>query len=59
VALQGTNVTISWIGTGTLQESDNLGSPAAWKAVTPAPTGNTYTVAAAAGGAQKFYRVVR
>jgi hypothetical protein len=57
--LQGANVVVSWTGTGTLQESTNLGNPAAWTPVTPAPTGNTYTVAAAAGGPQKFYRVVR
>jgi hypothetical protein len=53
-AIQGANVVISWTGTGTLQETDAL--PSGWKDVTPAPTGNSYTVPLGSA-AQTFYRV--
>lgn len=57
VAVQGANLVITWTGTGTLQEADAVGTPGAWRAVTPAPAGNSHTVSPAGGA--KFYRVVR
>lgn len=57
VAKQGANVVVSWTGTGTLQETSALGAAASWKAVTPAPAGNSYTVSPT--GTPKFYRIVR
>jgi hypothetical protein len=57
VAKQGANVVVTWTGTGALQEADALGSAAAWRAVTPAPAGNSYTVSPT--GTPKFYRIVR
>lgn len=60
VARQGANLTISWTGTGgTLQELETLGTVNAWKAVTPAPVGNTHTVSLSSGAGMKLYRVVR
>jgi hypothetical protein len=48
-------VTITWTGTGTLQQTSAL-SPAAWADVTPAPVGNTYTVTVGASG-DLFFRL--
>jgi hypothetical protein len=47
-------VTLTWTGEGTLQESADLD---AWDAVSPQPTGNTYTVTPEAGSPVKFYRI--
>ncbi|MCC7376010.1 MAG: hypothetical protein IT581_15235 [Verrucomicrobiales bacterium] len=52
---QGANLVVSWTGTGTLQEADAVGNASAWRDVSPAPTGNTYTTTTSA--AAKFYRV--
>ncbi len=50
-------VTITWTGTGTLQSATKLtGHPSDWTAVTPAPTGNSYTVTIGSGNL--FFRVV-
>jgi hypothetical protein len=49
-------VTITWTGTGTLQSATSLGKPTSWTAVTPAPTGNTYT--ATIGSGALFFRIV-
>lgn len=57
IAQQGANLVITWTGTGTLESTTSLASPVAWTAVTPAPTGNSYTVAPSSGGAAVFYRV--
>lgn len=53
----GGNIVISWTGSGTLQSADALGNTTAWSDVTPAPTGNSYTITAAAQATQKFYRL--
>jgi hypothetical protein len=53
------DITISWTGAGTLQSSENLGSGANWTPVTPAPTGNSYTIVKSAQGNRRFYRVVQ
>ncbi|MBX3732344.1 MAG: hypothetical protein KF791_07085 [Verrucomicrobiae bacterium] len=55
--LQGENVVITWTGEGVLEETDALGTPTAWRPVTPAPPGNTYTVVPLDGF--RGYRVVR
>lgn len=55
VAVQNGNVVVSWTGTGTLESSPTL-SPATWAAVTPAPTGNSYTAAPGATG-NRFFRL--
>lgn len=55
VAHEGGNVVITWTGTGTLQSAESL-APPAWTDVSPAPTGNTFTVAPGAK-TQTFYRV--
>jgi hypothetical protein len=46
---------ISWTGAGTLQSSSAL--PGNWSAVTPAPTGKSYTVSASALKGQWFFRL--
>jgi hypothetical protein len=53
VARDGANLTISWTGTGTLQETDSV--TGTWTNVTPAPTGTSYT--APIQGQQKYYRL--
>ncbi len=55
VSQQAGTVTVTWTGTGTLESSPTL-SPATWGAVTPAPTGNTYSTTPGAGG-NLFFRV--
>lgn len=53
----GGTLTINWTGTGTLQQAAALtGSQTDWSAVTPPPSGNSYSVSAAAA-AQRFYRL--
>ena len=47
-------VTITWTGSGTLQSATSL--TGAWTAVTPAPSGNSYT--ATIGSGDLFFRVV-
>ncbi len=47
-------VTITWTGAGTLQSATSLNGN--WTAVTPAPTGNSYT--ATIGSGDMFFRVV-
>jgi hypothetical protein len=54
VVRNGTQVTISWTGTGTLQESSDLRN---WAAVAGNP-GSGYTVNATPGS-RKFYRLVQ
>ncbi len=48
-------ITISWTGTGTLESTASL-LPAAWQAVTPAPTGNSVTLTGTQTG-NRFYRL--
>jgi hypothetical protein len=49
-------LTITWTGSGTLQKAANLtGAAADWSDVTPAVTGNTYTVDAS--GPRTFFRI--
>jgi hypothetical protein len=52
--IAGGQVTLTWTGTGTLEESSNLTD---WSAVTPAPTGNTFTVTPDGANPNKFYRL--
>jgi hypothetical protein len=55
--IAGGNVTISWTGTGTLQQATALtGSAGDWTDVSPQPGGNTLTVTGATSG-NKFYRL--
>ena len=50
-------VTLTWTGTGTLQSATILtGKSSDWSAVTPAPTGNTYTTPIASGNL--FFRLM-
>lgn len=51
------DVTITWDAPGTLQSSETL-APGSFTPVTPAPTGNTYTVPTATQGSYRFFRVV-
>ncbi|MFO1499977.1 MAG: hypothetical protein U1G07_16560 [Verrucomicrobiota bacterium] len=53
---QGANIVLTWTGSATLETTDSLTAPVTWTAVTPAPTGSTYTVAPSAGIA-RFYRL--
>jgi len=55
-AVQGANIVITWTGGGTLQEANSLTAPIGWKDVTPAPTGNTYTIPLPQQPGAKFYR---
>ena len=48
------SITVTWTGSGTLQTATSL--TGAWTAVTPTPTGNSYT--ATIGSGDKFFRVV-
>ena len=48
-------LTITWTGTATLQQATVI-SPTAWTDVTPAPTGNTYTVTVGSTG-NLFFRL--
>ena len=54
---QAGNLVITWTGSATLQSAGSLGNPASWSDVTPAPTGNSFTVTPAAQEKQKFYRL--
>ena len=55
--ISGGNVTVSWTGTGTLQQATALtGQASDWSDVSPQPTGNTLTVTGATSG-KKFYRL--
>jgi hypothetical protein len=51
------DITITWEGAGTLESSETLG-PDSFTAVTPAPTGNSYTIPAASQDTHRFFRVV-
>src|SRR6185295_9508381 len=52
------DVTLTWTGTGRLQEATALtGNSSDWGDVNPQPGGNTITVPSSAA-AQKFYRLV-
>jgi hypothetical protein len=55
VARQGANIVITWTGTGTLQSTTSLVT-GQWTDVTPAPAGNTFSVAPG-NNAQTFYRI--
>lgn len=57
VSRTGADIVISWTGSGTLQSADALGNTSTWTDVSPAPTGNSYTITAAAQATQKFYRL--
>jgi len=52
--LAGGAVTLTWTGTATLQQATALNGT--WTDVTPAPTGNTYTVTVGASG-NLFFRL--
>jgi hypothetical protein len=54
VSAAGGKVTVTWTGTGTLQSTTSLAG--SWTAVTPAPTGNTYTAPIGATG-NMFFRL--
>jgi hypothetical protein len=53
------DITISWQGAGTLQSSSAVADPAAWSAVSPAPTGSSLTIPAAELNQQRFYRLAQ
>jgi hypothetical protein len=53
VTTSGGNITVTWTGSGTLQSASGL--TGTWTAVTPAPTGNTYT--APIGSGDLFFRL--
>jgi hypothetical protein len=50
-------VNITWTGSGILQDSSDISSPANWHDVTPPPVGNSYPVNTSTAGPQKFYRL--
>ncbi|MDB6036768.1 MAG: hypothetical protein JWM99_609, partial [Verrucomicrobiales bacterium] len=51
-------VTITWNGTGVLQQTSALtGNPIPWTDVTPQPTGNSYSVTPGTAAGQMFYRL--
>jgi hypothetical protein len=52
-AKQGTNVVVSWVGSGTLQTASSIRGP--WQDVTPAKSPMTFAPPAA--GQQRFYRL--
>jgi hypothetical protein len=55
--ISGGNVTISWTGTGTLQQATALtGSAGDWTDVSPPPAGNSYQITGATSG-NKFFRL--
>jgi hypothetical protein len=57
VSKSGGNVTVTWTGSGVLEWASSLtGKSSDWTAVTPAPSGNTYTTTTASGAV--FFRVV-
>lgn len=57
VARDGTgNVVISWTGAGVLQSAPALGANN-WTDVTPAPSGNTHTIAVGDLQAQRYFRL--
>jgi hypothetical protein len=57
--VSGGTITISWTGSGTLQEASNLtGSSGDWSKVIPPPAANTYTVLPGTA-TRKFYRLIR
>jgi hypothetical protein len=49
-------VNITWTGTGILQETTNMSSPANWRDVSPQPLTNSYSVNKT-GALQKFFRL--
>ena len=58
--LEGATLTLTWTGTGTLQQAEALsGNPSSdWSDVTPQPPNNTHTVDTTAGPAN-YYRLVQ
>jgi hypothetical protein len=53
----GSDIVITWTGSGTLQQATALtGTAGDWSDVTPPPSGNTYTVTAATSG-NRFFRL--
>jgi hypothetical protein len=56
VASSNGSITITWTGSGTLQQATALtGNASDWTDVTPAPTGTTYTVTNPTGN--RFFRI--
>ena len=53
----GGNFVVTWTGTGILQSATTLGGSQSWSDVSPAPTGNSFTNAAASAGTTKFFRL--
>jgi hypothetical protein len=57
ISAAGGKLSITWTGTGTLQSATVLtGKASDWTAVSPAPTGNSYT--APIGPGDLFFRLV-
>jgi hypothetical protein len=55
--ISGSTVTISWTGTGILQQASALtGNPSDWSDVSPQPSGSSYQVTGATTG-NKFFRL--
>lgn len=55
-AKSGSNLVISWTGTGVLQQNDTA-TATGWSDVNPAPTGNSHTIAPGAQVRTRFYRL--
>ncbi len=56
ITTSGVNINVTWTGSGTLQWAPVLtGKASDWSAVTPAPSGNTYT--APIGSGALFFRL--
>jgi hypothetical protein len=51
------SIQITWTGNGVLQVRDHLGEGAAWRDVSPAPTGNQLVIPRGSQAAQGFYRL--
>jgi hypothetical protein len=56
--IAGGNITLTWTGTGTLQQATALsGHPSDWSNVTPPPSGNDYTIRVGCGAL--FFRLAQ
>lgn len=56
VNLQDGSILITWTGTGVLESNDRLATTG-WSDVTPAPVGNSLTIAPASQGQNRYYRL--